>query len=225
MLKVLTIDGPSGSGKGTVAKILSQKLGWELLDSGALYRLVAFGALKHGIALDDVASLAELALNLDVEFKLEAGSELLIPVFEGEDVSSKIRTEKCGDAASKVAALNPVRDALLDRQRAFATEAGLIADGRDMGTVVFPESPVKVYLNASAEERAERRFNQLKVSGESVSIAAILSEIKARDERDMNREVAPLKPAEDAIEIDSTNLSIDEVVSLISEKLAEAGLI
>ncbi|MFC3153390.1 (d)CMP kinase [Litoribrevibacter euphylliae] len=225
MLKVLTIDGPSGSGKGTVAKILSQKLGWELLDSGALYRLVAFGALKHGIELDDVDKLAELALTLDVEFKLEEGNELLVPVFEGENVASQIRTEKCGDAASKVAALTPVRDALLDRQRAFATEQGLIADGRDMGTVVFPSAPVKVYLSASAEERAERRYNQLKASGESVSIAAILDEIKARDDRDMNRSVAPLKPANDAIEIDSTHLSIDEVVSQISDALSEVGLI
>jgi cytidylate kinase len=225
MLKVLTIDGPSGSGKGTVAKILSQKLGWELLDSGALYRLVAFGALKHGIELNDEARLSDLALNLDVEFKLEEGSELLKPIFEGEDVSSKIRTETCGNAASKVAVLTPVRDALLERQRAFATESGLIADGRDMGTVVFPQAPVKIYLNASAEERAERRFNQLKDSGHSVSIAAILSEIKARDERDMNREVAPLKPAEDAIEIDSTRLTIDEVVGIISDQLSKVGLI
>lgn len=225
MIKVLTIDGPSGSGKGTVAKLLSQKLGWNLLDSGALYRLVAYGALKHGIALDDEKALAELALNLDVEFKLEEESELLIPVFEGEDVSSKIRTEACGDGASKVAALTPVRDALLDRQRAFATDDGLIADGRDMGTVVFPAAPVKIYLSASAEERAERRYNQLKGSGESVSIAAILDEIKARDERDMNREVAPLKPAADAIEIDSTHLSIDEVVSQISDALSKVGLI
>jgi cytidylate kinase len=225
MLKVLTIDGPSGSGKGTVAKILSQKLDWNLLDSGALYRLVAYGAIKHGIALDDERSLADLALNLDVEFKLEEGSELLIPVFEGEDVSKKIRTESCGEAASKVAALTPVRDALLDRQRAFATEQGLIADGRDMGTVVFPEAPVKIYLSASAEERAERRYNQLKASGESVSIAAILDEIKARDARDMNREVAPLKPAADAIEIDSTTLSIEEVVSQVSDALSKVGLI
>ncbi|GLQ30760.1 (d)CMP kinase [Litoribrevibacter albus] len=225
MLKVLTIDGPSGSGKGTVAKILAQKLEWDLLDSGALYRLVAYGALKHGIELDDEQSLSELALNLDVEFRLEEGSELLIPVFEGEDVSKKIRTETCGDAASKVAALTPVRDALLDRQRAFATEAGLIADGRDMGTVVFPDAPVKVYLSASAEERAERRYNQLKSSGESVSIAAILDEIKARDARDMNREVAPLKPAADAIEIDSTHLSIDEVVNQVSDALSKVGLI
>lgn len=225
MLKVLTIDGPSGSGKGTVAKILAQKLEWDLLDSGALYRLVAYGALKHGIELDDEQSLSELALNLDVEFRLEEGSELLIPVFEGEDVSKKIRTETCGDAASKVAALTPVRDALLDRQRAFASANGLIADGRDMGTVVFPDAPVKVYLSASAEERAERRYNQLKSSGESVSIAAILDEIKARDARDMNREVAPLKPAADAIEIDSTHLSIDEVVNQVSDALSKVGLI
>lgn len=225
MQKVITIDGPSGSGKGTVAKILSQKLGWNLLDSGALYRLVAFGALKHGIALDDEPALSEFALKLDVKFVLQEGSELLIPVFEGEDVAKQIRTEECGAAASRVAALNPVRDALLDRQRAFATDAGLIADGRDMGTVVFPDAPVKIYLNASAEERAERRYNQLKLSGESVSIAAILNEIRTRDERDMNREVAPLKPADDAIEIDSTSLTIDQVVARISEALSNVGLI
>lgn len=225
MQKVITIDGPSGSGKGTVAKILSQKLGWNLLDSGALYRLVAFGALKHGIALDDEQALSEFALKLDVKFVLQEGSELLIPVFEGEDVAKQIRTEECGAAASRVAALNPVRDALLDRQRAFATDAGLIADGRDMGTVVFPDAPVKIYLNASAEERAERRYNQLKLSGESVSIAAILNEIRTRDERDMNREVAPLKPADDAIEIDSTSLTIDQVVARISEALSNVGLI
>ncbi len=225
MQKVITIDGPSGSGKGTVAKILSQKLGWSLLDSGALYRLVAFGAIKHGIALDDCDALAKLALNLDVKFELQADSELLIPVFEGENVASLIRTEECGSAASKVAALTPVRDALLDRQRAFLTEDGLIADGRDMGTVVFPDAPVKIYLNASAEERAERRYNQLKNSGETVSIAAILNEIRTRDERDMNREVAPLKPADDAIEIDSTSLTIDQVVDQISDALSNVGLI
>ena len=146
-------------------------------------------------------------------------------MFEGENVASLIRTEECGSAASKVAALTPVRDALLDRQRAFLTEDGLIADGRDMGTVVFPDAPVKIYLNASAEERAERRYNQLKNSGETVSIAAILNEIRTRDERDMNREVAPLKPADDAIEIDSTSLTIDQVVDQISDALSNVGLI
>jgi cytidylate kinase len=224
MQKILTIDGPSGSGKGTVAKILSQKLGWQLLDSGALYRLVAFGAIKHGIALDDEAALAELALNLDVKFELQADSELLVPVFEGEDVSLKIRTEEAGKAASIVAPLTPVRDALLARQRAFAGDQGLIADGRDMGTVVFPEAPVKVYLNASAEERAERRYNQLKESGVSGSIADILNEIRMRDERDMSRAVAPLKPADDAIEIDSTSLTIDQVVEQILQALTKVGL-
>ena len=224
MQKVITIDGPSGSGKGTVAKILSQKLGWSLLDSGALYRLVAFGAIKHDIALDDESSLAVLALNLDIRFELRPENELLIPIFEGEDVSKQIRTEECGSAASKVAALIPVRNALLARQRAFSSDQGLIADGRDMGTVVFPDAPVKIYLNASAEERAERRYNQLKGSGVNVNIFAILDEIKIRDERDMNRGVAPLKPAADAIEIDSTRLTIDQVVSKILQALTHVGI-
>ncbi|MGB5445732.1 MAG: (d)CMP kinase [Psychromonas sp.] len=209
------MDGPSGSGKGTVCHILAQKLQWHLLDSGALYRILAFAALQKKVSLDDQKSLADLALNLDVAFQSNgAGVDTLL---SGENVGDKLRTEVVGQAASQVASLPVVRDALLARQKAFNKAPGLIADGRDMGTVVFPDAAVKIFLDASAEERAARRFNQLQSKGFSVSIAQILSEIKERDFRDRNRPVAPLKPAEDALVIDSTSLTIDEVVNQVLE--------
>ena len=212
-MNIITIDGPSGSGKGTVCHILADKLGWNLLDSGALYRILAFAALQKNIALDDANALSALALNLQVAF-ISNGMGV-DTILDDENVGDKLRTEVVAEAASKVAAIQVVRDALLARQKAFYQAPGLIADGRDMGTVVFPDAPVKVFLDASAEERALRRFNQLQNKGFDVSIAQILSEIKDRDYRDRNRTVAPLKPASDAIEIDSTSLTIDEVVTQV----------
>lgn len=210
---IITIDGPSGSGKGTVCHLLAKKLGWHLLDSGALYRITAYAALENDISLDDVDALSVLALNLDVSFISNGvGVDTLLG---GINVGDKLRTEIVGKAASQVAALQGVRDALLARQKAFAQQPGLIADGRDMGTVVFPNAPVKIFLDASAEERAQRRFNQLQSKGFDVNIAQILDEIKDRDYRDRNRSVAPLKPANDALLIDSTSLTIDEVVSQV----------
>ncbi|MFT6926589.1 MAG: cytidylate kinase, partial [Psychromonas sp.] len=204
-INLVTIDGPSGSGKGTVCHIIAAKLNWHLLDSGALYRILAFAALQNNISLDDQKSLADLALNLNVSFQSNGlGVDTLLA---GENVGDKLRTETVAQAASQIAALQIVRDALLARQKAFYQAPGLIADGRDMGTVVFPEAPVKIFLDASAEERALRRFNQLQDKGFDVSIAQILSEIKERDFRDRNRPVAPLKPAEDALVIDSTSLT------------------
>ncbi|MBI9060306.1 MAG: (d)CMP kinase [Labilibaculum sp.] len=214
-MNLITIDGPSGSGKGTVCHILAKKLNWHLLDSGALYRILAFAALQQKINLDDQKRLAELALNLNVSFASNGvGVDTLLA---GENVGDKLRTETVAQAASQVAAIQVVRDALLARQKAFRQAPGLIADGRDMGTVVFPDAPVKVFLDASAEERAQRRFNQLQNKGFNVNIAQILSEIKERDFRDRNRTVAPLRPAEDALVIDSTSLTIDEVVNQILE--------
>jgi cytidylate kinase len=214
-INLITIDGPSGSGKGTVCHILAKKLNWHLLDSGALYRILAFAALQEKINLDDQQRLAELALNLNVSFMSNGmGVDTLLA---GENVGDKLRTETVAQAASQVASIQVVRDALLARQRAFRQAPGLIADGRDMGTVVFPDAPVKVFLDASAEERARRRFNQLQEKGFNVSIAQILSEIRERDFRDRNRAVAPLRPADDALVIDSTSLTIDEVVNQVLE--------
>ncbi|MCP4322968.1 MAG: (d)CMP kinase [Psychromonas sp.] len=209
-MNIITIDGPSGSGKGTVCHILADKLGWNLLDSGALYRILAFAALQNNTPLDDDKALTALALSLNVAFISNGVG--VDTILDDENVGDKLRTEVVAEAASKVASIQVVRDALLERQKAFYQAPGLIADGRDMGTVVFPDAPVKVFLDASAEERAQRRFNQLQTKGFDVSIAQILSEIKDRDYRDRNRAVAPLKPASDAIEIDSTSLTIDEVV-------------
>lgn len=210
---LITIDGPSGSGKGTVCHILAKKLQWHLLDSGALYRILAYAALQKKIQLTDSTALVDLALTLDVSFVSNgAGVDTLLA---GENVGDKLRTEVVGQAASEVASIELVRSALLARQKAFLQKPGLIADGRDMGTVVFPEAKVKIFLDASAEERAKRRFNQLQDKGFNVSIAQILSEIKERDYRDRNRAVAPLRPADDAFVIDSTELTINEVVEQI----------
>lgn len=217
--QVIAIDGPSGSGKGTLAGLLAARLGWQLLDSGALYRLLAYAAGKHGIALDNEAALAMLAANLDVQFV--AGGIIL----EGESVTERIRNEQVGAGASQVAALPAVRDALLQRQRAFREAPGLVADGRDMGTVVFPDAPLKIFLTASAEERARRRYLQLKAKGEDVSLPSLLEEIQARDARDMNRAVAPLKPAVDAIQLDSTEMSIEEVLERILQEAAQRDLL
>lgn len=220
---IITVDGPSGSGKGTLCKLLAEGLGWSLLDSGALYRLVGLAAQHHGIAMDDEAALVVMAAHLDVQFVAETGQELKI-ILEGEEVTTTIRTEQVGALASQVASIAAVRDALLERQRAFAESPGLIADGRDMGTVVFPDAVLKVYLDASAEERAQRRYNQLINKGVGASLQTILKDIQARDARDMNRSIAPLKPASDAVILDSTVLTIDEVLAAVMEHARHKGL-
>ena len=217
---VITIDGPSGSGKGTVAGILAKRLGWNLLDSGALYRLLAFAAGNHGVALDNEALLEKLAAHLDVQFVGATDGKPARIILEGDEVTHAIRSEAVAAGASKVAALPAVRDALLQRQRAFREFPGLVADGRDMGTVVFPDAPLKVFLTASAEERARRRYLQLKAKGDDVSLSGLLDEIRARDERDTQRAIAPLKPAADAIQLDSTELSIEQVLERIMSEIA-----
>jgi cytidylate kinase len=222
---VLTIDGPGGSGKGTICKLVAQKLGWNLLDSGALYRLLGLAASNHGVDLTDEPALEILAEHLDVQFIASDESGPVSVVLEGEDVSDTIRTEQAGNRASKVAGFSGVRRALLARQQAFQEFPGLVADGRDMGTVVFPDAPVKVYLTASANERGQRRYKQLIEKGLSVSLAALIEEIQERDDRDMNRAVAPLKPADDAIIIDSTAMGIDEVLSAVLAEVKKKALI
>jgi len=211
--RILTIDGPSGSGKGTIAARVAARLGWHLLDSGALYRLVGLAAVRHGTGFEDVEALASLARALEARFA--AGRIFL----EEADVTDEIRTESAGNAASKVAAVPDVRDALLGWQREYARLPGLVADGRDMGTVVFPAAAVKIFLTASAEERARRRHNQLMEKGFSASLASLVEEIRERDERDANRAVAPLRPAPDAVVIDSTALSIDDVLTEVFARL------
>lgn len=209
-IPVITIDGPSGSGKGTLSRQLAQHLGYEFLDSGALYRILALTARKHGVDLNDSTRLAELAVDLDVTFELSSRHEDRI-VVEAQDVTLDVRTESCGNDASKLAVLPQVREALLQRQRGFRRSPGLVADGRDMGTVVFPDAKVKIFLIADHEERARRRHKQLKQQGISVSLDSLLRELAERDKRDANRGVAPLRPAEDAIIVDSTALSIQDV--------------
>ena len=218
--RAITIEGPRGSGKGTVAGLLARRLGWNLLDSGALYRLLAFAAGNHGVDLTNEELLKALAAHLDVQFLAGEEGQLQRIILEGDDVSNDIRNEQVGAGASQVAALPAVREALLQRQRAFREAPGLIADGRDMGTVVFPDAPLKIFLTASAEERARRRYLQLKAKGDDVSLSSLLDEIRARDERDTQRSVAPLKPAADAIQLDSTELSIEQVLERILSEVA-----
>ena len=215
MTRVVTIDGPSGSGKGTISQMLAERLGWHLLDSGALYRVLGAAALKRGVDVSQGRQLGNLAENLQVTFEKDR-----IILF-GEDVTDLVRTESAGNMASKVAALSDVRKALLARQRAFARYPGLVADGRDMGTVVFPDAQVKIFLTASAEERARRRYNQLKEKGLGGSLSSLTEEIRERDERDRNRSVAPLKAAAAALEVDSTGLSIEEVLERVWVKVLE----
>ncbi|WAJ71427.1 (d)CMP kinase [Catenovulum adriaticum] len=219
-IPVITIDGPSGAGKGTVSKKIADKLGWHFLDSGAIYRVLALATVHHDIDPSDEESVAPLASCLDVHFKSSADGSTMV-ILEGEDVSKEIRNEKVGAVASKVAALPTVREALLRRQRAFKESPGLVADGRDMGTIVFPNADVKVFLNASAQERAKRRYLQLKDHDPSVKIEQLLADIQARDERDSNRSVAPLLPASDALEIDSTSMTIEQVVDQVFSYMQE----
>lgn len=220
---VIAIDGPVSSGKGTVAREVARRLEWHLLDSGALYRVLGLYGQRLGANLDDAGEIEPLALQLPVKFQ-DIGDDTAI-FLEDEDVSLTIRTEEVGELASRVAVLEPVRKALLQRQRAFAQAPGLVADGRDMGTVVFPDAPLKVYLTASAEERAKRRHKQLNDKGLGANLAALIEDIRARDERDMNREVAPLRPADDALQVDSTSLTVDEVVSGILDEAGKRGLV
>lgn len=217
---VIAIDGPSGSGKGTIARRVARALGWHLLDSGALYRLVALAARNKGIPFDDAATLAGLAAGLGVRFESDArGAEHIL--LEGEDVTAAVRTEKCGVGASAVAALQPVRDALLALQRSFRRPPGLVADGRDMGTHVFTDAGLKVFLTATPEERAKRRYKQLKDKGIGVSLAALSRDIEARDRRDSERSVAPLKPARDARILDSSGISIEVVTQTVLDWASE----
>lgn len=219
---VITVDGPSGAGKGTVAHQLADYLGWHFLDSGALYRVTGQACLIEGVSWDDHPAVAEVARNLDVSFAAAADGEILV-AYRGEDVSAAIRTEEGGRGASTVAAIPAVRTALLDRQRELRRPPGLVADGRDMGTVVFADAPLKFFLTASAEERAQRRYKQLIAKGESVSLARLLRDIEERDERDASRDVSPLVAAEDAIVIDSTATPIDAVFAEVLEAVVSRG--
>lgn len=221
---VVTIDGPVGSGKGTISTRLAARLGWHFLDSGALYRLVALGALRAGLGEDaGDEALADIARGLDCDFSFD-GVETRIWL-SGEEVTRELRSEPVSRSASRVAAVPAVREALVARQRAFRRPPGLVGDGRDLGTVIFPDAAVKLFLTASTEARAERRYKQLKEKGESVKLSRLFRDLAARDERDSSREVAPLRPAEDAILIDSTELDIDEVVQkayvVVHEKLSK----
>lgn len=216
---VITIDGASGTGKGVVTHLIAKQLGWNLLDSGALYRVLALAAEKHGVLLDNEPALKVLAEYLDVQFIAEDVSLPPRILLEGQDVTEAIRTEKVGNAASKVGALPDVRTALLSRQRAFREAPGLVTDGRDMGTVIFPDAELKIFLTASPEERARRRYNQLKEKGIDVNLSDLIEELRERDKRDRERAVAPLRPADDAISIDTDQLNIEQVVERVMSEV------
>jgi len=220
---VIAIDGPSGAGKGTISHMLAETLGWHFLDSGALYRVTGQACLIEEVSWDDEAAVAAVARHLDVRFTTGAGGEVLVS-YRGRDVSRAIRTEEGGRGASTVAAIPAVREALLARQREFREAPGLVADGRDMGTVVFPDAPLKIFLTASAEERARRRYEQLLAKGESVSLPRLLEDIEERDARDSNRAVSPLMPAGDAVIIDSTATPVAGVFEQVMQEVRNRGL-
>ena len=215
MIPVLTLDGPSGVGKGTVASIIAQKLDWHLLDSGAIYRAFAIVARDNDIKIDDIDGLLKLANNFDISFKLNSNHEPLNVYLNNVEVSSELRTEKTAALASQFAKIKSLRKVLLVKQRQFKKLPGLVADGRDMGTVVFPDAPFKVFLTAEVSERAKRRLKQLQESGIAGNISHTLAEVQKRDERDVNRQHSPLKPAKDALVIDTTNLTINEVITKV----------
>ena len=215
MIPVLTLDGPSGVGKGTVASIIAQKLDWHLLDSGAIYRAFAIVASNNDIKIDDIDGLLKLANNFDISFKLNSNHEPLNVYLNNVEVSSELRTEKTAALASQFAKIESLRKTLLVKQRQFKKLPGLVADGRDMGTVVFPDAPFKVFLTAEVSARAKRRLKQLQESGIAGNISHTLAEVQKRDERDVNRQHSPLKPAKDALVIDTTNLTINEVITKV----------
>ena len=215
MIPVLTLDGPSGVGKGTVASIIAQKLDWHLLDSGAIYRAFAIVARDNDIKIDDIDGLLKLANNFDISFKLNSNHEPLNVYLNNVEVSSELRTEKTAALASQFAKIESLRKTLLVKQRQFKKLPGLVADGRDMGTVVFPDAPFKVFLTAEVSERAKRRLKQLQESGIAGNISHTLAEVQKRDERDVNRQHSPLMPAKDALIIDTTNLTINEVITKV----------
>jgi len=211
-IPVITIDGPSGTGKGTIAQLLADTLGWHLLDSGALYRIVAVGAADKSLKAININEICDFATAMKVVFSTRFEGSILL---NGEEISSQVRLEETAELASQVAAIPVLREVLLQRQRDFRLEPGLVADGRDMGTVVFPDAGAKFFLIASAEERALRRYKQLINKGVSVNLRALLQDINSRDERDANRKVSPLRPADDAVVIDTTTLTIEEVLEAV----------
>ena len=223
-VKIITIDGPSGSGKGTISRILAKQLGFHYLDSGALYRLLGLVAVRHGIEISINADLTQLAKNMDVSFQAKSDGQNIV-LLEGEDVTDELRTEETGALASRVAENPMVRSALLERQHHFARLPGLVADGRDMGTKVFPEAQLKIFLTASIEERASRRYKQLLEKGENVKLRALEEQVRSRDERDMNRETSPLAAATDAVEVDSSDLTIQEAVDRVQNLAILRGLL
>jgi len=223
---VITVDGPSGSGKGTLGQWLASHLGWHFLDSGAVYRVLALAALRRDMPLDasQADALVALAHELPLAFIPGDGSDTTQVLLDGEDVGAQLRTEACGNAASKVAAIPAVRAALLDRQRAFRAAPGLVADGRDMGSVVFTDATLKLFLDASAEKRAERRYKQLMDKGIDVNLPRLIEEISERDQRDRNRAVAPLRPAADAVVIDASDMGVDEVRQRVAGLLGDRNI-
>lgn len=220
---VITVDGHSGSGKGTISQLLAKKLNWHFLDSGAIYRLLALIALKKNISSNDQNSLVELAKKLNIQFKNNNGPEQIL--LDGCDVTLAIRSEKCSEMSSLIAILPAVRDTLLTLQRSFRKTPGLVADGRDMGTVVFPDAALKIFLTATPEKRAERRYKQFLEQKIDVNLQEILKEIIKRDTRDEKRNIAPLKPATDSTIIDTSNITIEEVLNKIIKKIEEKGII
>lgn len=219
-IPILTIDGPSGSGKGTISRAVAERLGWQYLDSGALYRAVGLAAAWEGVDLSDAEAVAQCARRTQIRFETQGAGEPHV-IVNGKDATRQLRTETAGAAASAIAAQPAVRAALVDLQHGFRRLPGLVADGRDMGTVIFPDAAFKVFLTASAGERAQRRYKQLKEKGVSVNLDSLLHEIAARDERDAGRAVAPLKPADDAVVVDSTGTPITEVIERVLAVLPE----